>query len=49
MADDSCQVLHVIALEEHVWTPELRVVLLKFGGDDKLANKVALELTRQPV
>jgi hypothetical protein len=24
----------VIALEEHAWTPELRAVLLKFGGDD---------------
>jgi uncharacterized protein len=31
-------VSRVIAIEEHVWNPELRAALLKFGGDDTVTT-----------
>jgi hypothetical protein len=31
---ETCQVSHVVELEEHSWIAELRAALLKFGGDD---------------
>jgi uncharacterized protein len=31
-------VSRVVAIEEHVWDPELRAALLKFGGDDTVTT-----------
>lgn len=40
-------VARVIAIEEHAWDPELREVLLKFGGDDTLTLFSAEEVTNR--
>ncbi len=47
MSQDAHQVSRVIALEEHVWTPELRAALLKFGGDDTVTTFSNEENTNQ--
>jgi uncharacterized protein len=36
VTDDDVEVSRVIAIEEHVWTPDLRAALLEFGGDDSV-------------
>jgi uncharacterized protein len=47
MSENGHQVSRVIALEEHVWTPELRAALLKFGGDDTVTTFSNEEKTNQ--
>jgi len=38
MSETAFPVSRVIAIEEHIWTPELRAALLKHGGDETVTT-----------
>jgi hypothetical protein len=46
MSENACQVSRVIAIEEHVWNPELRAALLKFGV---MTPSPRLVITTRPI